>query len=143
MLAIGTLIAAEGARGETYADVTEATILALGLYWLAHAYTSHFGTRLERTEQSGIQWVIPALLHEAAILKGAALPIVAHCCSPGCFGPRSRQALLPDFGQLVWRFRAGTCCWVATSSCGAEIAIEVALGVVLGAGVLGIRVLLH
>ena len=143
VLAMGTLLAAEGARGETYAAVMGASVLALVLYWLAHAYARHFASRLEQPEQPGLRWIGPAVLHEAAMLKGAAMPIVAMLLSWVLRAPLSAAvtAALWTAGVelLVLELLAGLRRHLGIL----DIAVEVALGGILGAGVLGIRVLLH
>jgi hypothetical protein len=142
VLTIGVLIAAESSRRETYAAVIDASVLALVLYWLAHAYSRHFETRLARPRDHGLRWFLPALLQEASILKGASFPIVALLCAWLARAPLST-------GVLVALWTAGIELLVVELLAGIrrklpprQIAMEVLLGAALGAGVLCIRVLL-
>ena len=45
VLAIGALLAAESGRHESYADTLGSVLIALCLYWLAHAYADVLGHR--------------------------------------------------------------------------------------------------
>jgi hypothetical protein len=76
ILTCGALLAAESTRKETVTEAISASAITLVLYWLAHAYSEALGERLE----SGHAWDAGQLLrvagHEAALLKGAALPVV-------------------------------------------------------------------
>lgn len=73
----GALLVAESTRRETILEVGLATAVALALYWLVHAYAAALG---ERVEHSGRGWTARRLgavaVHELAVLKGAALPLV-------------------------------------------------------------------
>jgi len=72
----GALLAAESTRRETLTEAISASSITLVLYWLAHAYSHALGDRLE----SGDRWTLGQLLRtagrEAALLWGAALPLV-------------------------------------------------------------------
>jgi transcriptional regulator with XRE-family HTH domain len=142
VLAMGVLIAAEGARRESYATAISASSLALVLYWLAHAYSRHFGERLERPDNPGIQWIGPALLREAAMLKGASLPVVAMLICWVLATPLSSgiTAALWTAGVelLVLELLAG----VRRKLSALEMAVEVGLSVVFGVGLFCIRLLL-
>lgn len=143
VLAIGTLIAAEGARRETYGDVTAASLLALFLYWLAHTYAHHFASRLEDEQGVGLRPILTDLLHEGALLEGAALPIVAVLLCWLVRAPLSSgvnaalwTAGVELFGlELASALRRQLHSW--------ELAVEVVIGALLGAGVLLVHVLLH
>lgn len=77
VLAVGTLLAAEGARRETYPFVLEASALALVPYWLAHAYARYFGERTGSETAFSPRQFLRVVVHEAALLKGAAVPVAA------------------------------------------------------------------
>ena len=46
LITVGALLAAEGALGETYPETVASLVLAICLYWLAHAYADMLGHRL-------------------------------------------------------------------------------------------------
>ena len=142
VVAVGTLIAAEGARRESYPDVIAASVLALFLYWLAHSYARYFGDRLETDESSVVARLAGALVHEAALLEGGVVPIVA-VLSAWAAGARLHTgvtaALWVAGGEiLLLEVGAG----LTRKAPAAEVLRDVVVGTVLGAGILGIRVLL-
>jgi hypothetical protein len=72
----GVLLAAESTRHETRLQSIAAAALALALYWAAHSYSSLLGDRLETGRAWSASQVLRVVLREAALLKGAALPLV-------------------------------------------------------------------
>ncbi|HXQ44883.1 MAG TPA: hypothetical protein VN816_09620 [Acidimicrobiales bacterium] len=42
-IAVGAVLAAQSRRRDTFADTIGATVLILGLYWLAHSYAAVTG----------------------------------------------------------------------------------------------------
>jgi len=143
VLAVGTLIAAEGTRRETYESVLGASALALVLYWLAHAYARHLGERLKRPEEWQPRDIGTALLHEAALVKGAALPIVALLLSWFAGAGLSVGVAASLWTAAIELFLLEVAAGVGRKLPPREMAIEVALGATLAAGILGIRVVLH
>ena len=85
-IAVGAVLAAESTRRETFSDTIEATVLILGLYWLAHTYATVAGDRLKARETLSLRRFWRALLHEGAIVKGAALPIAVLAATLGLRG---------------------------------------------------------
>jgi len=142
VLAIGTLIAAEGSRHETYASVISASLLALVLYWLAHAYARYFGSRLEEPSEKGVQWIGPAMLREAAMLKGASLPVVAMLLTWLARAPLSTGVVSALCTAGVELFVLELLAGLGRHLSVREITLEVAIGAVLGGGVFSIRLLL-
>jgi len=142
VLAIGTLIAAEGSRHETYVSVISASLLALLLYWLAHAYARSFGSRLEEPSQKGTQSIGPAMLREAAMLKGASLPIVAMLLSWLVRAPLSTGVVSALCTAGVELFVLELLAGLGRHLSVREITAEVAIGAVLGGGVFSVRLLL-
>lgn len=77
LITIGVLLAAESARHETYQEVVGSAVVTLLLYWFAHAYTQTLGRRLEYGERLTAGMVAQSLVHNWAIVTGAAIPLVA------------------------------------------------------------------
>ncbi|MGH9017188.1 MAG: hypothetical protein ACRDY1_05510, partial [Acidimicrobiales bacterium] len=46
-IAVGAVLATESSRRETFAATVAATVVILALYWLAHAYATATGHRLQ------------------------------------------------------------------------------------------------
>src|ERR1039458_1864530 len=74
VLAVGALLAAESGRHESYAVTLGSVLIALCLYWLAHAYADVLGHRLQTQER----------LHAKALWRG---PVRGGGGPPGAAGP--------------------------------------------------------
>lgn len=76
LITVSTLLAAESASSETYAETILGVVLALLLFWLAHGYSEFVARRAEtgeRLTRAGIRWM---LRWELPILVGAVPPLV-------------------------------------------------------------------
>jgi hypothetical protein len=77
VITVGALMAAESGRHESYFDALASAVFATLLYWLAHAYADLLGSRLESGEQLTAGALGRALAHDWAIVRGAAIPLLA------------------------------------------------------------------
>jgi hypothetical protein len=142
-IAVGAVLAAESTRRDTFPDTIGATVTILCLYWVAHTYAGVTGDRLKTRETLSPSGLWRSLLHEAAIMKGAALPIAVLLvlwATPVTLSTAVTAALWTSAAalalfELVAAFRSP----LSRS----QRAWQVLLGSVLGAGVLLIRLLLH
>lgn len=76
-ITVGALLAAESAKRETYAETVGAVVIALLIYWLAHAYSDFAEHRLERRAPFKFDGLARTLAHEVVILVGAGIPLLA------------------------------------------------------------------
>ena len=143
VLAVGTLLAAEGARRETYRSVLEASALALVLYWLAHAYARYFGERAELGTAFSPRRFLHVVAHEAALLKGAAVPVAALLVAWVFHSTLSLGVTIALWTAALELVFLEAAIGVRRKLSPMELAFETFLGVVLGGGILGIRLLLH
>lgn len=142
-VAVGAVLAAESTRRDTFPDTIGATVLILCLYWIAHTYASMTGDRLKRRETLTAPGLWRSFLHEAAIIKGAALPIAVLLvlwATPVTLDTAVTAALwtsavLLALIESVAAFRSHLS--------RVETVVQVLMGSLLGAGVLLVRVLLH
>lgn len=77
LITVSGLLAAESAARETYLETVLGVVLALLLFWLAHAYSEFVARRAEEGERltrAGIRWI---LRWELPILVGAIPPLLA------------------------------------------------------------------
>jgi hypothetical protein len=77
LITVGALMAAESGRHERYVDAFASALFATLLYWLAHAYADLLGRRLETGERLTVRSLGHALAHDWAIVRGAAIPLLA------------------------------------------------------------------
>ncbi len=142
-IAVGAVLAAESTRRETFADTIEATMLILGLYWLAHTYATVVGDRLKTRDSLSASGLWRASLHEGAIVKGAAIPIavlVVLWASGVSLASAVTAALWSSAGALaVFEIMAT----LRSRVTGARRLTQIVVGALLGAGVLLVRVVLH
>lgn len=143
VILVGTLLAADSAIHETYADAVGSAAIAAGLYWLAHAYATVLGRRLSKQERltPGALW--RALVHDSALMRGAAIPLLALLVA---WVTRASQAtgvnaaLWVDVAALVlFELVAG----LRSQGTRAELALDLCVGVALGLGILALRIVLH
>jgi hypothetical protein len=76
VIVIGALLAAESGNHETYLETVGSAAIAAGLYWLAHAYTTVLGRRLQNHERLTAVALWRALVHDWALIRGAAIPLL-------------------------------------------------------------------
>ena len=142
-IAVGAVLAAESTRRETFAETIGATLLILGLYWVAHTYATVVGERIKERGTLSTSGLGRAFLHEGAIVKGAAVPIavlVALWIAGTSLDTAVTAALWTSAAAL------GTFEVVAalrSRITGAQRLVQGMMGALLGAGVLLVRVVLH
>jgi hypothetical protein len=143
IITMGALLAAEGARAETYLEAIGSAAIALVLYWLAHAYASLLGSRLASHGHLTVDSLVRAFLKDWAIVRGASLPLLALLVSWAA-GARLQTAV----NLAVW---TSVACLVAfevlagikAKATFRELTIEACVGAAMGLAVLGMRILLH
>jgi Na+/H+ antiporter NhaC len=143
VIAVGALLSAEGAIRETYAETVGAVVVALLLYWLAHAYAELLGRRLDRAEKLTLSRLGKAMGHELPILVGAAVPLVALLAFWAAGRPLS-NALTAGVGVaaamlVVIELWAGH----RAELSGFELVAQSLVGGLLAVLVIGLRLILH
>lgn len=143
VLAISTVIAAEGTRRETYGKVLAASAVTLVMYWAAHAYSWYWGYRLAAPERWSLRYLATALYQEAPILIGAILPslsLVAAWIDQASLETGVTAALWCAASEVVMlEIAAGIRARLALG----QFLVQVFLGAAMGVGILLVRVLLH
>jgi hypothetical protein len=142
-IAVGAVLAAESTRRETFADTIAATLLILGLYWIAHTYATVIGDRLTERKPLSAGGLWRAFLHEGAIVKGAAIPIVV-LVALWIAG----ASLATEVSVALWTSAAALATFevfaaLRSQATRAQQLAQVVLGALLGAGILLVRVVLH
>ena len=77
LITVSALLAAESATVQTYAETIVGVLLALVLFWLAHAYSEFVSWRAEAGERLTRAGITRMLRRELPILVGATPPLVA------------------------------------------------------------------
>lgn len=143
MIAIGALLAAESGLHETYPETIGSAMLALSLYWLAHAYADVLGQRLDTHERLTAMALGQNLLHDWSIVRGGTLPVLVLliCWAAGA---SQETAVTIDLwatagSLLAYELLAG----LRARARPAELLLEGCVGAAMGLGVLALRVILH
>ncbi len=140
---VAALLAAESANQETYAETVIAVALAIILYMLAHTYARFAGERLRDEEPLSFAGLVRAASHEAWIFPGSGIPLltVLLCWALGAsLSTALTAAVWTSAGMIVVYELAGG---IRASETGRDLAVETAVGALLGALVIVLRIVLH
>jgi hypothetical protein len=142
-ITVGALLAAEAPRRETFPRLTGAVALTLALYWLAHAYSTAAGERYEQDVRWSVRRMAGTLAHEAALLRGAAAPLAALLLAwaAGADTTTATTAGLWTSAAALVAFELAH--GLRNHLRPAALVAEVFIGLVLGAVVIALHVVLH
>lgn len=143
VIVIGALLAAESGRHESYLDTVASALIAAGLYWLAHAYSTVLGRRLSNNERLTASGLLAALGHDWALVRGAAIPLVALLFA-GALGATQQAAVTVGLWSaiaslVIFELVAG----IRSRARPAELALEVGVGLAMGTAILVLKIVLH
>lgn len=142
-LTAGALMAAESPRRETYLQTAGAVVVALMLYWVAHAYAHLLGGRLKAGHRLTASGLLEELGHELPILLGAVLPLAALAVA-GLAGTTLSDAVI----AAVWTSAATIVGIEVAAGLRArlppwQLAGQTVVGAALGLPIILLRVILH
>lgn len=143
VIVIGALLSAETAARETYLDTISSTVIATALYWLAHSYARVLGRRLQSREPLTVASLGAALRNDWPLLRGASVPLLALLVAALAGAGRGVAV-----SAAVWSAIASIAGFEAVAAArsratGGELAIEVAIGLTMGLGILALKIVLH
>jgi hypothetical protein len=140
---IGALLAAESGSHDTFAETLGSAVIAVGIYWFAHAYSETLGRRLTTPGRltTGALW--RALRYEWAIVEGAAVPLIVLVLA-WATGSGQETAVTAALWSavacvIIFELFAG----IRSEATPAELALDVGVGVAMGVAILGLKVVLH
>jgi hypothetical protein len=143
VLAIGAVLAAESGSHENYLDTAGSAMIAILLYWLAHAYADVLTYRLQSHARLRLAVLGRALRDEAAILLGAVPGLLALllCWTFGvALASGVEAALWTTVASLIaFELLAG----IRARATPRELAFEAAIGATMGLAIIALKVLLH
>jgi hypothetical protein len=143
LLTIGALLTAEAAAHEKYIDTVGSALIAVGLYWLAHAYATMIGWCLAGDEHLGVGALGRALLHDSAIVSGSAVPVLVLFVSWLSGADQSTAVTAAIWSILASIVLFELLAGLRSSSTFSELVVGVVVGLVMGAGILALRIILH
>jgi hypothetical protein len=143
VITVGALMAAESGRHESYVDTIASALIATLLYWLAHAYADLLGRRLATGERLTAATLARALAHDWAIVRGAALPLLALVIA-WIVGASQEAGLTAALRTavvtvVVFEVVAG----IRAKSTPGELLLKAAVGVTMGLAILALKGILR
>ena len=143
IILVATLLSAESAIRQTYAKTVAGVLIALTTYWLALTYARFTGRRLEEKEGASLLLLGRAAVHELTVLYGALVPLVSLLILWVAGATLDTAVLWSIIVADVAMIGAEVFIGVRAELKGLELLGQVVIGAVLGALVLGLRLLLH
>ena len=143
IVVVGALLAAEGGFHETHLDTIASALLAVGVYWLAHAYANVLGRRLATPGRltAGMLW--RALKSEWAIVQGAAIPLVALGIAWAAGASQEAAVTVALWSAVASLVGFELAAAIRSDATPGELALEVSVGLAMGLAIIAIKVLLH
>jgi hypothetical protein len=139
VITVGALMAAESGRHESYLDMVASAVIAMLLYWLAHAYAELLGHRLTTGEPLSVKSLGTALARDWAIVRGAAIPLLAVLIAWVLGASREagvtaalRTAVVT---VVIFELLAG----VRAKSAPGELLLRASVGVTMGVAILALK----
>jgi hypothetical protein len=143
VITVGALMAAESGRHEGYLDALASALVATLLYWLAHSYADLLGRRLATGEPLTAKTLAQALAHDWAIVRGAAIPLLALVIAwvVGASQEAGVTAALRTavVTVVVFEVLAG----IRAKSTPGELLLKAAVGVTMGIAILAVKGILR
>jgi len=143
VITVGALMAAESGRHESYIDAFASSLIATLLYWLAHSYSDLLGDRLSTGEPLTIKVLARELAHDWAIVRGAAIPLLALVIAWVIGADREsgvtaalRTAVVT---VVVFELLAG----IRAKSTPGELLLKAGVGVTMGIAILAVKGILR
>lgn len=143
LITVSGLLAAESAARETYAETVLGVLLALLLFWLAHAYSEFVAVRAEEGERLTRAGIRRMLRWELPILVGATPPILAvligWAAGAGLGSAITIALWISAATILVAELTAG----LLAKLSGRELVLQALVGTAFGVLILVIKLALH
>ncbi|HWY90211.1 MAG TPA: hypothetical protein VNY31_06015 [Solirubrobacteraceae bacterium] len=140
---IGAVIAAESGVHDGYPDLIGSTALVLGIYWLAHSYSTILGRRLSHEEHLTAGALARALGHDWSIVRGASIPLLTLLIAWAAGASETtgvNAAVWAAIASLVvFELLAG----MRAGSTPREFALEGGVGVIMGLAIFALKSLAH
>lgn len=140
---VGALIAAESGVHDSYVDKVGSTLLALAIYWLAHAYSTVLGRRIATRERLSLAGLRRAMAHDWGIVRGASIPLFAIVA---CWAAGASQATAVDvavWSAVVSLIAFELIAGLRSRSTPRELIFECSVGVTMGIAILALKSLAH
>jgi hypothetical protein len=143
VITIGALLAAESGTHESYTQTLGSALIAAGIFWLAHAYTSLLGRRLATRGRLTAGELSDALIRESAILAGASIPILVLLCGWAAGAAQETAATAALWSAVAGVIALEIVAGIRSHATRGELALEAGVGITMGMAILALKVVLH
>jgi hypothetical protein len=140
---IGALIAAESGTHEGYLDMIGSTTLALGIFWLAHSYSTILGRRLSYREHLSMGALARALGREWSIVRGASVPLLALLVAWAAGASETTGVDAAVWAAIASLLMFELLAGLRAGSTPREFALEAGVGATMGLAILALKSLAH
>jgi len=140
---VGALLAAESGLHESHLDTFASVVIAVAVYWLAHAYASALGRRLALQERLTARALLSALGEESAIVRGATLPllVLVLAWAAGADQPTAGTAAL--WSTVAALIALELIAGLRARATPAELVLDVGVGATIGLGIIALKIVLQ
>jgi len=143
LIVVGALLAAESGRHESYLDTVASALIAVALYWLAHAYASVLGCRLAQQQRLTANALMRALGRESAILRGAAVPLLALVIAWVTGAAQQTAVTAALWSTIASLIALELIAGIRSRATPGELMLEVGVGAAMGLAILALKIVLH
>jgi hypothetical protein len=142
IITTGALLAAESTRHESIAQGAGAVTAVIVIVWLSHTYGATLAERLECGHRLSARQFYDTAAHEMALLRGAFIPLIVLVVADAA-GSGIRAAVIAALvSAVVLLFTLELAAAVRHQLGPAELVAQVGLGVLIGGGLLLLKVIL-
>lgn len=138
---VGSLLAAEGAIHETYADTIGSVAIVMSLYGFAHVYAELLGARLITHARPARELWGPALIRGLAVLEGASLPLVTLLLAWLADAALEDAITAAVWTAVVSLIALELTAGILSRSRPLQLALDAAVGAAMGLGILALKAL--
>ena len=143
VILVGALLAAESGFHESYLDTIVSAAIATAVYWLAHSYAHVLGQRLEMHEHLTPRALGRGLAHEAALLRGAAIPQLVLLIAWATGAAQESAVSAAVWTSVAWLIALELLAGFRARATPAERLLETAMGAVMALGIIALKIVLH
>jgi hypothetical protein len=142
-MVVGTVLDAEGVRTETFSETIFGVALAMVLLWLAHSYAALTGHRLSKGEHLTPKLLGHHLAHEAPILLGAVVPLLTVVIWSATGASLSESLSAGIWADVAMIVLINLVAAAVSQLTGVDLLVQTAIGVVLGLGIIFVKLIFH
>jgi hypothetical protein len=142
-ITVGAVLDAESTSLETFEETVAGVAIAMLVYWLAYSYAQVTAERVQEGEHLTLSLIADKMAREVSILTGAAVPLLvvvlwglsggglANALSAGVWTSAAMIVLV----NVVAAFEA--------KLTGVALVLQTAVGVVIGVGIIAMKLVFH